>query len=111
MAAVKQDGEALKYVKKQTPELCIEAVRQNGWALKWVQDRTPELCMAAVQQDGWALQFVKNQTPELCIAARQSIVRANCRQHDEMIRVLAATLNCDVAHSVMEFVEGKWFTS
>ena len=27
---VKQDGLHLKYVKKQTPEICLEAVKQNG---------------------------------------------------------------------------------
>ena len=28
--AVKQSGYALKFVKEQTPEICLEAVKQNG---------------------------------------------------------------------------------
>ena len=63
--AVKQKGWALKFVKKQTQELCLEAVKQNGYALQYVKDQTPELCLEAVKQDGSALQFVKEQTPEL----------------------------------------------
>ena len=30
LAAVKQYGWALEFVKEQTPEICIEAVKQNG---------------------------------------------------------------------------------
>jgi len=45
----------------QTPELCMAAVTQNGDALKYVEYQTPELCMAAVQQTGRALQYVNTQ--------------------------------------------------
>lgn len=58
MAAVKQDGEALRYFKNQTPELCMAAVKQDCLALRLVKDQTPELCMAAVEQDGEAIKFV-----------------------------------------------------
>jgi hypothetical protein len=36
LAAVKQDGYALKFVTEQTPEICMAAVKQNGYALKYV---------------------------------------------------------------------------
>ena len=65
LEAVKQNGFALKFVKDQTPELCLEAVKQNGIALRYVRDQTPEICLEAVKQNGWALQFVKDQTSEL----------------------------------------------
>jgi len=32
LAAVKHDGYALRYVKKQTFEICMEAIKQNGAA-------------------------------------------------------------------------------
>ena len=35
LAAVKQNGDALQYVKEQTEE-CLEAVRKNGCALRYV---------------------------------------------------------------------------
>ena len=66
MEAVKQDGYTLKYVKEQTPELCMEAVKQDGYALYYVKVQTPELCMEAVKKDGGALRYVKEQTPEIC---------------------------------------------
>ena len=69
MAAVQRNGDALEYVKEQTPELCMEAVRHNGLALYFVKEKTPELCMAAVRKTGLALYYVKEQTHELCMAA------------------------------------------
>ncbi|KKP53292.1 MAG: hypothetical protein UR43_C0005G0001, partial [candidate division TM6 bacterium GW2011_GWF2_33_332] len=39
----------------------LAAVKQNGYALKYVEHQTPELCLAAVNQYGYALQFVKHQ--------------------------------------------------
>ena len=46
--------------EKQTPEICMAAVKQNGWALKWVKTQTPELCMAAGKRNGYALKWVRN---------------------------------------------------
>ena len=35
MAAVKQNGYALQYVREQTPEIVLAAVKQNGGALRY----------------------------------------------------------------------------
>ncbi|MDR1984220.1 MAG: DUF4116 domain-containing protein [Prevotellaceae bacterium] len=69
IAAVKENGLALEFVKEQTPEICMEAVKQNGWALKYVKEQTPEMCMEAVKESGFALDYVKEQTPEICMEA------------------------------------------
>jgi hypothetical protein len=38
LAAVKQNGYALQYVREQTPAICLAAVKQNGDALWFVRD-------------------------------------------------------------------------
>jgi hypothetical protein len=38
LAAVKQNGDALQYVKDQTEAVCLEAVKQNSYALQYVKD-------------------------------------------------------------------------
>jgi len=38
LAAVQQDGYALRYVTEQTPGICLAAVQQNGHALEYVKD-------------------------------------------------------------------------
>ena len=47
----------------QTLEICLAAVKQNGYALRFVKEQTPEICLAAVEEDSGALQYVKEQTP------------------------------------------------
>ncbi|MCI9077558.1 MAG: hypothetical protein HFH68_01370 [Lachnospiraceae bacterium] len=47
----------------------LREVKRNGLLLRWVKEQTPEICMAAVKRNGEALQWVKEQTPELCAAA------------------------------------------
>ena len=59
----------MKQDKWSDPEYCLAAVQEDGYALKFVKEQTPEICLAAVQQDGYALKFVKEQTPEICFAA------------------------------------------
>ena len=58
LEAVKRNGYALKFVKNQTPEICLQAVKQDGWALRFVKEQTPEICLEAVKQDGDALQCI-----------------------------------------------------
>ena len=69
MMSVEMDSAALAHVRRQTPEICLEAVRKAGVTLFLVKEQTPEICMAAVKQNGTAINFVKNQTPELCAVA------------------------------------------
>jgi len=69
LAAVKQEGEALQYVKDQSPEIYLAAVKQDGNALQYIKDQSPEVCLAAVKQNGYALPYVKDQSPEVCLAA------------------------------------------
>jgi predicted RNase H-like nuclease len=69
LKAVKQNGNALEYVKEQTPELCLEAVKENGYSLQYVKEQTPEICLEAVKKNWSALQYVKEQTPEICLEA------------------------------------------
>jgi len=58
LEAVKQSGDALKYVKDQTEAICLEAVKQNGDALKYVNYQTEAICLEAVNRNGYALRYV-----------------------------------------------------
>ena len=51
---------------------CLAAVKQRGFALEYVKEQTPEICLAAVKQCGLVLQYVKEQTPEICLAAMKN---------------------------------------
>ncbi len=63
MKDFKENGYALRFVKEQTPEICLQAVKQYGLALQYVKEQTFEMCLEAVKQNGNALKYVINQTP------------------------------------------------
>jgi hypothetical protein len=58
-----------KYIQSEYDELCMAAVKQNGLAIKYVPCQTREICLTAIHQNPYALQFVKEQTIELCYQA------------------------------------------
>ena len=62
LEAVKQDGDALRYVKDQSDPICLEAVKRNGHALQYVKDQSDPICLEAVKQDGDALRYVTAET-------------------------------------------------
>jgi hypothetical protein len=51
--------------QNQTDEICKLAVKQNGEALKYVENQTDEICKLAVQTNGCALKYVKNSSKEI----------------------------------------------
>ena len=73
LEAVKRDECALKYalkfVKEQTPEICLDAIKETGFALKFVKEQTSEMCLDAIKETGFALKFVKEQNSEMCLEA------------------------------------------
>ena len=87
MTAVKQNWNALEFIKDQTNEICLEAIKKDPWALQLVKDQTNEICLEAVRKDGWALKYVKDQTNEICLEAvkpRSSILAFVKNQTEEM---------------------------
>jgi len=65
---IAHDGCLIRNVpeKMRTHNLCLAAVRQNGMALKFISNQTPEICRAAVEQNPDALQYVdKRFRPEI----------------------------------------------
>ena len=38
LEAVKENGDALRFVNEQTPKMCLEAVKEDGDALRYVNE-------------------------------------------------------------------------
>ena len=53
----------MRYIKEQTPEICLAAVQQNGRVLDLVEEQTKEVCLAAVNQTQDAIQCIRD--PEM----------------------------------------------
>ena len=55
------------YVKEQTEEICLAAVQQNGLALKYVKEQTELICSEAVRQDKCAIIYVDKKFVDVFI--------------------------------------------
>jgi hypothetical protein len=58
---VKEDGSLLKYVKTQTPEICLAAVKHCEISLGYIKEQTLEICIIALEQDTQVLQYIYPQ--------------------------------------------------
>lgn len=58
LAAVRNDGRALRFIANQSEDVCLAAVRQYGKALKFVKSQTRDVVIAALRKDICAMQFV-----------------------------------------------------
>jgi hypothetical protein len=101
--AVKKTPEAIKFIKTQTPEMCLIAVMHDGLLLEHVIIQTEEICLAALKQNPDAFKFVRIQTPIICIAAVQGDgmnlfhVNLPINNKDQTINKIKETWN-DVLH-------------
>lgn len=47
--------------EKKSKEEYLKAVKENGDALKYVKEQDKDICLAAVKQDGDALKYVNGK--------------------------------------------------
>lgn len=57
LAAVKQNGNALYYVKKQTPAICLAAVKQNGNALRCANPELRDEVVLRLTEQGYTAEL------------------------------------------------------
>jgi len=89
-AALRSNGNLIKFVENQTEELCEIAVRNRPTSIQFInnqtlnllkiasergtfvmsrKNQTPEFCIEAVKLKGSLLMYVEIQTPEICLEA------------------------------------------
>ena len=109
------NGLSLKYIEKQTFELCHLAVKQNGNSLEFVKPElmTKELCHLAVQQNGDALEFVKPEliTKEMCkLAFQQNGLSLRFVKNHELTTKELCHLAVQQNGDALEFVKPELMT-
>lgn len=74
LKTVSENGMLLEYVKGYaSDEIKIAAVKQNGLALKFVENPTEFMCSLAIEQNWESIQYCKNPTKEMqLLAVKQS---------------------------------------
>lgn len=56
----------LRYIDRQTPEMCGRMIDRNWESLQFVKKQTKKLCKKAIDYHYSAIGFVKKQTADLC---------------------------------------------
>jgi hypothetical protein len=73
MIAIKQNADALIFVKNPNEQIYMEAVKRKGLVLKYIKNPSEKVCFTALNQNPQALQFIENQTEEMIkFAVRKS---------------------------------------
>ena len=69
LAAVKQDGYAIRYIKNPSEQMQLAAVRQNGLAITDIKNPSEQVKLAAVRENGMAIEYIKNPSEKVQLAA------------------------------------------
>ena len=69
LEAVRQNGYAIDYIKKPSKQLQLEAVRQNGFAILYIKKPSEQVQLEAVRQNGFAIQFINDPSEQVQLEA------------------------------------------
>ena len=69
IAAVKQDGEAIQFIDNPSEEVQLAAVKKNGWAIYYIENPSEEVQLAAVTERGEVIKYIENPSEEVQLAA------------------------------------------
>lgn len=69
MEAVKQNGQAIKYILNPDLDIQLEVVKQNGFAIRFILNPDLNIQLKAVKQEYRALDFIDNPGKDIRIIA------------------------------------------
>ena len=69
LAAIEQNGYAIRYIEKPSEQLQLVAVKQDGLAIVDIKNPSEQVQLAAVKQDGLAIGFINNPSEQVQLAA------------------------------------------
>ena len=76
LAAVKQDGRSIQYIKNPSEQMQLAAAIQNGEAIRYIKTPPEQVQLAAVKQDCYAIQYIDNPSEEAQLTAVKKDGRA-----------------------------------
>ena len=69
LAAVGNNGYAIKYTHNPSEEVQLAAVWNNGYAIKYIHNSSEAVQLAAVRQNGHAIQYIHNPSEAVQLAS------------------------------------------
>ena len=62
LAAVKETGPAIEFIKDPDKDVQLAAVKQSGWAIRYIKDPDKDVQLAAVKENGYAIIGIQRMT-------------------------------------------------
>ncbi len=69
LAAVKQDGLAIRFIYNPSEMVQLAAVKENGLAIQFIHNPSEQVHLEAVKDDGYAIQWIHNPSEDVQLAA------------------------------------------
>ena len=69
LAAVKQNGYVIEYIKNPSEAVQLAAVTQNSYAIRYIKNPTEKVQLIAVRKNGGAIEYIKNPSEAVQLAA------------------------------------------
>ncbi len=69
LAAVKENGNAITYIRNPDKDVQLAAVKENGNAIQYIRNPDKDVQLAAVKENGNAIQYIRNPDKDVQLAA------------------------------------------
>ena len=69
LAAVKKNGNSIKYILNPDKEVQLAAVNENGICIQYILNPNKEVQLAAVKENGICIKYILNPDKEVQLAA------------------------------------------
>ena len=90
LAAVRQNGLAIRIIKNPSEAVQLAAMQRDGWAIGHIRDPSEAVQLAAVRQNGMAIRIIKNPSEAVQLAAvrQNGLAIANIKNPSEAVQEL-----------------------
>ena len=87
LAAVEQNGYAIRHIKNPSEEVQLAAVKKNGHIIRFIKETSELVNLEAVRECGDAIQYIKKPTPEMIILSLEQ--NKENMKHINIIKILS----------------------
>jgi hypothetical protein len=95
IAAVKQNGLSIQFIKNPSESIQLAAVKQNGLSIQFIKNPSESIQLAAVKQNVYAIQYIENPSESVQLAAvkKYGYAIAHIKNPSESVQLAAVKQN------------------
>ena len=106
LAAVKQDGYSIQFIKNPSERVQLAAVKKNGNAIRYIENPSERVQLAAIKQSVLAIEFIKNPSEQVQIYSIKNNVQTLPYIENPSLNVLNACKHEIITWILVEIRDG-----